>query len=424
MVVPIVLGLLFIVSLSLTWVLSLAESALDYLSYREAEAIVAKRPSNPVLHIMNRLPEHQLAVQFWNTVFLSASAVLITVFVDNFVNNVWLSAAGGIVIMAVFNLILSVRSPRRIGAKHYEISARATAWLVRFLTVLLGPIPRLFHTETDHEDDNENDDNDLEERHFREYVSRASAADVLEDDEAEMIQSVFDMDDTLVRAIMVPRTDVIWLNSGTSLAAATDIFIQSGYSRIPLIGDSPDDVLGIVFLKDIIRAQHSNKLAPSDGVNLLAREIRVVPESKTVWDLLQELQSEAIHAAVVVDEYGGTAGFVTLEDLIEELVGDISDEYDDAEIADIIPQPDGGYLVNASMSVSDFSEAFELMLDDDEDVDTVGGLLTKNLGKIPVRGSITEVENLTLTVETLAGRRNRVDTIRVTTQPSPQEPTL
>lgn len=422
MVVPIVLGFLFVLTVSLTWVLSLAESALDYLSYREAEAIVAKRQANPVLHIMNRLPEHQLAVRFWNAVFLAASAALITVFFDHFLDNVGLSAAGGIVIMAVLTLLLSARSPRRIGAKHYEVAARTTAWLVRLLTIILGPIPRLFNPDTDHEDDDENEDNDLEERHFREYVSRASAADVLEDDEADMIQSVFDMDDTLVRAIMVPRTDVIWLESGTSLAAATDVFIRSGYSRIPLIGDSPDDVLGIIFLKDIIRAQHTNKLTPADDVNLLAREIRVVPESKTVWDLLQELQSEAIHAAVVVDEYGGTAGFVTLEDLIEELVGDISDEYDDAEIADVIPQPDGEYLVNASMSISDFSEAFDLLLDDDEDVDTVGGLLTKNLGKIPVRGSVTEVENLTLTVETLAGRRNRIDTIRVTTQTTQQEP--
>lgn len=424
MVAPIVLILLFLIALSLTWILTLAETALDYLSFRDAEAIVVQHPSNPVGHIMDRLAEHQLATRFWNTVFLASSAVLITVFIDHFVNNVWLAAAGGIAVMAVLTLVISARSPRRIGAKHYEISARLTAWLVRPLAALLGPLPGLFIAEPDNEQDDENDDDDLEERHFRAYVSRASAADVLEDNEADMIQSVFDMDDTLVRAIMVPRTDVVWLDSGTTLAAATDVFIRSGYSRIPLIGDSPDDVLGIIFLKDIIRAMHMHKLNSNDAVNLIAREIRVVPESKTVWDLLQELQSEAIHAAVVVDEYGGTAGFVTLEDLIEELVGDISDEYDDAEIADVIPQPDGEYLVKASMSVSDFSEAFGLFLDDDkdEDVDTVGGLLAKSMGKIPMKGSVTDVENLTLTVETLTGRRNRVDTIRVTPQTSLQEP--
>lgn len=422
MVAPIVLALLFLIALTLTWVLTLAETALDYLSYREADAIVAQQPKNPLVHIMDRLAEHQLATRFWNTVALASSAVLITVFIDHFVNNVWLSAAGGIVVMAVLTLSVSARSPRRIGAKHYEVAARTTAWVVRPLAMLLGPLPRLFQTETENIQADEHDDDDLEERHFRAYVSRASAADVLEDNEADMIQSVFDMDDTLVRAIMVPRTDVVWLDSGTTVAAATEVFIRSGYSRIPLIGDSPDDVLGIVFLKDIIRATHTHKLTPDEAVNLLARDVRVVPESKTVWDLLQELQSEAIHAAVVVDEYGGTAGFVTLEDLIEELVGDISDEYDDAEIADVIPQPDGEFLVKASMSVSDFSDAFGLLLDDDEDVDTVGGLLTKSLGKIPMKGSVADVENLTLTVETLTGRRNRVDTIRVVAQKT-QEPT-
>lgn len=422
MVAPVVLALLFLLALVLTWVLTLAESAFDYLSYREAEAIVAKQPANPVVRVMDRLAEHQLAARLWNAVFLTSAAVLITVLIDSFVNNVWVSAAGGIIVMALLILASSIRSPRRIGAKRYAISARLTSWLVRFFTVLLGPLPRHFISDTDTDNNDDNNETNLEERHFREYVSRASAADVLEDDEADMIQSVFEMDDTLVRAIMVPRIDVVWLDSGVNLAAATDVFIESGYSRIPLIGESPDDVLGIVFLKDIIRATHTHKLTPQDDVNRIAREIRVVPESKTVWDLLQELQSEAIHAAVVVDEYGGTAGFVTLEDLIEELVGDISDEYDDAEIADVIPQPDGEYLVNASMSVSDFAEAFDLFVHDDEDVDTVGGLFAKRLGKIPIEGSVVTVENLILTVETLKGRRNRVDTIRVRIHNTTEEP--
>lgn len=413
MAVPLTLTLLFLVSYALTWVLSFAATAFDYLSYREAEAIAAKRPSNPVVQVMDRLAEHQLAVRFWNTVLLAATAVLITVCIDYFVNNVWLAAAGGIVLMAVLTLLTSMRSPVRLGAKNYEVAAQSTAWLVRLLTVLLGPIPRLFIRDAEEEHDDDGDEPDLEEKHFREYVSRASKADVLEDDEAEMIQSVFEMDDTLVRAIMVPRTDVVWLDSDTTLEDATKVFIESGYSRIPVIGESPDDVQGIVFLKDVVRATHTNRLSPDDEVNALAREIRVVPESKSVWDLLQELQREAIHAAIVVDEYGGTAGLVTLEDLIEELVGDIADEYDDIEIDDVIPQPNGEFLVNASMSVTDFFEAFNLFIDDDADVDTVGGLFAKSLGKIPTEGSVTEVENLTLTVASLAGKRNRVDTIRV-----------
>src|SRR5690625_3203672 len=140
---------------------------------------------------MGRLAEHQLVVGLWNTVLLAATAVLITVCIDYFVNNVWLAAAGGIVLMAVLTLLTSMRSPVRLGAKNYEVAAQSTAWLVRLLTVLLGPIPRLFIRDAEEEHDDDGDEPDLEEKHFREYVSRASKADVLEDDEAEMIQSVF-----------------------------------------------------------------------------------------------------------------------------------------------------------------------------------------------------------------------------------------
>lgn len=129
MAVPVILALLFVLSYALTWVLSFAETAFDYLSYREAEAIVAKRSSNPVIIVMDRLAEHQLAIRFWNTVMLATTAVLITVFIDYFVDNVWLAAAGGIVVMAVVTLVSSMRSPIRLGAKNYEVAAQSTAWL-------------------------------------------------------------------------------------------------------------------------------------------------------------------------------------------------------------------------------------------------------------------------------------------------------
>lgn len=424
MATPIILGLLFLFCLALTWSLSLAESAFGYLSYREAEGIHSKWPKNPVLVVMDRLSEHQLAIRFWNALLLAISAVLATVTLDHFLNSVWLSALFGVLVMGATILLFNLRDPRLIGAKKYEATARATAWLVRFLTLILGPIPRLLIRDADQQPQFEYDETDLEEKFFREYVSRASQADVLEDEEAEMIQSVFEMDDTLVRSIMVPRTDIVWLDADTTLGKATEIFIQSGYSRIPLIGDNPDQIIGIVFLKDIVRAVHTGRLNNQDSINLLSREIRAVPESKTVWDLLQELQRESIHAAIVVDEYGGTAGLITLEDLIEELVGDISDEYDEHETADVVLLEKGVFIVNASMSVSDFAEVFNLLLDDDDDVDTVGGLFTKTLGKIPTEDAVTHIKNLTLTVDSLAGRRHRVDTIRVTMNEPTEESIL
>ena len=221
---------------------------------------------------------------------------------------------------------------------------------------------------------------------FRELVDRASESDMIEDNEAEMIQSVFDFGDTLVRAVMVPRTDILSIDAGSSLRRAMSLFLRSGYSRIPVIGDNTDQILGIVYLKDVAATLH--ELGPDDEpppVEALAREVRYVPESKPVSELLRELQKESTHVAIVIDEYGGTAGLVTLEDLIEEIVGEIVDEYD-TESAEAVALGGGAFRVSARMSIDDLGELFDIELDDDE-VDTVGGLLAKALGRVPIVGS-------------------------------------
>jgi CBS domain containing-hemolysin-like protein len=233
---------------------------------------------------------------------------------------------------------------------------------------------------------------------------------MIEDTEAEMIQSVFDFGDTLVRAVMVPRTDILSIDAGSSLRRAMSLFLRSGYSRIPVIGESTDQILGIVYLKDVAAALH--ELGPDaepPPVEALAREVRYVPESKQVSDLLRELQKETTHVAIVIDEYGGTAGLVTLEDLIEEIVGEIVDEYD-TESAEAVALGDGSFRVSARMSIDDLGELFDIELDDDE-VDTVGGLLAKALGRVPIVGSTVEVSGVSLRAERLEGRRNRVSHI-------------
>jgi len=233
---------------------------------------------------------------------------------------------------------------------------------------------------------------------------------VIEDNEAELIQSVFDFGDTLVRSVMVPRTDILSIDSGSSLHRAMSLFLRSGYSRIPVIGENTDQVLGIVYLKDVAAAIHN--LGPGEQppvVDELAREVRYVPDSKPVSELLRELQKESTHVAIVIDEYGGTAGLVTLEDLIEEIVGEIVDEYD-TESAEAVELGDGSYRVSARMSIDDLGELFDLELDDDE-VDTVGGLLAKALGRVPIVGSTVVVHGLSLRADRLEGRRNRVSHI-------------
>ena len=183
---------------------------------------------------------------------------------------------------------------------------------------------------------------------------------------------------------------------------------------MPVIGEDADDVRGMLYLKDVTRALHQDGAQDTDGVVTVMRDTRFVPESKSVAALLQELQRESTHIAVVVDEYGGTAGLVTLEDLIEEIVGEIYDEDDRPELPEVERLEEGVYSVDARMSVSDFAEDFDVDLDDELEVDTVGGLLAKHLGRVPIRGSQVTVHGLVLEADTLEPRRNRVSRLRVT----------
>jgi CBS domain containing-hemolysin-like protein len=194
------------------------------------------------------------------------------------------------------------------------------------------------------------------------------------------------------------------------------LFLRSGYSRMPVIRENADQILGIVYLKDVAAAVHG--LGPAEEpplVDDLAREVRYVPDSKPVSELLRELQKESTHVAIVIDEYGGTAGLVTLEDLIEEIVGEIVDEYD-TESAEAVDLGNGSYRVSARMGIDDLGELFDVELDDDE-VDTVGGLLAKTLGRVPIVGSHVEVDGISLRAERLEGRRNRVSHIIATAVP-------
>jgi CBS domain containing-hemolysin-like protein len=209
---------------------------------------------------------------------------------------------------------------------------------------------------------------------------------------------------------MVPRTDIVSIDAGSSLHQAMSLFLRSGYSRIPVINEDTDHILGIIYLKDVAAVIHqlgADQEPPL--VESLAREVRYVPESKPVSDLLRELQKESTHVAIVIDEYGGTAGLVTLEDLIEEIVGEIVDEYD-TESAEAVALGDGSYRVSARMGIDDLGELFDLEIDDDE-VDTVGGLLAKALGRVPIVGSSVDVQGVSLRAERLEGRRNRVSHI-------------
>jgi Mg2+/Co2+ transporter CorC len=233
-----------------------------------------------------------------------------------------------------------------------------------------------------------------------------------EEFEQELIDSVEEFGETIIREIMVPRIDMATIRDDSTLATAMEFFLKSGFSRLPIVGKNVDEVTGILYLKDLTRVLHEgDKKTAKRMVSEICRKVVFMPESLPVDDLLQAMQSNATHIAIVIDEYGGVAGLVTMEDVIEELVGEIADEYDDDE-TEVAALDDGGFRVAARYSLEELGELFELELDD-EDVDSVGGLLAKQLGRLPLRGDEVSFSGLIFKADRVEGRRKRLVSVLV-----------
>jgi CBS domain containing-hemolysin-like protein len=239
-----------------------------------------------------------------------------------------------------------------------------------------------------------------------------------------MIHSVFELGDTIVREVMVPRTDVVFIERNKTLRQAMSLALRSGFSRIPVVGENLDDIVGVTYLKDVTKRVFDKHEAEStERVETVVRPVMYVPDSKPIDELLREMQAERKHVAIVVDEYGGTAGLVTIEDVLEEIVGEITDEYDQVEV-DVERLANGAVRVSSRFLVDDLDEVCGVAVDDD-DVDTVGGLMGKHLGRVPIAGSVVEVHGLRFEAEGPAGRRNRIGTVLITRlapQAEDQEP--
>ena len=236
--------------------------------------------------------------------------------------------------------------------------------------------------------------------------------EVTEEFEQELIESVEELSETISREIMVPRIDMAIVSAEETLDESMTVFFRHGFSRLPVIGKNLDDVKGVLYIKDVARLIHENpERAASIRAIDIARKPIFVPESKPVDDLLQEMQKSSTHIALIVDEYGGIAGLATMEDVIEEIVGNISDEYDN-DLPEVEELEDGWVRVSARLSLFDLGEHFDLELED-EDVDSVGGLLAKQLGRLPGRADQIEFSGLEIKVERIEGRRKRVITALV-----------
>lgn len=249
--------------------------------------------------------------------------------------------------------------------------------------------------------------------HLRDLLDIAEADQVIEDDEAQMLHSVFDLGETHVREVMVPRTEMVWIERDKTLRQAISLALRSGYSRIPVIGEDGDDVVGVVYVKDLIKRMFEHRESEStERVESLMRPPYFVPDSKLVDELLKELQVARIHLAIAVDEYGGTAGIITIEDIIEEIVGEISDEFD-RDAPEVVQLNEDSYRVSSRMNIEDFTNLVDLRLssEDEEAVDTVAGLMALKLERVAIPGSAVVIDGWRLTAESGVGRRNRVATV-------------
>jgi CBS domain containing-hemolysin-like protein len=250
------------------------------------------------------------------------------------------------------------------------------------------------------------------EEELRGLVDLLEQRQVIEPGARAMIHSVFELGDTIAREVMVPRTEMVFVERDKTLRQALSLALRSGFSRIPVVGENQDDVIGIAYLKDLVTISQEHPEQESvEAVTSVMRPATFVPESKPVDELLREMQQLRIHLAIVIDEYGGTAGLVTIEDILEEIVGEITDEYDHEQPTVEWLSPDRA-RVTARLPVTDLEELFGATIEA-EDVETVGGLLAHALGRVPIAGSVATVAGLKLTAESLAGRRNRIGTVTV-----------
>ena len=391
--------------------LAAAEAGLSVLSRQDlGDLAVGSRPSRSLLAIAADPGAHTNALAFVRIGAETAAAVLVTLAIDMLVRDWWWTLLIAVVIMGVVSFVLVGSSPRAVGRLYARRLVPALAPLVRSVRLIIGPIADLLVRLGDRVTPGRPRTATFSsEEQLLSMVDEATELDVLEEDDRELIHSIFEFGETVVREVMVPRTDMVTVEGDLPIRDAIDVFHRRGVSRIPVIGEDVDDVLGVLYLRDAVR------VLTSDGASVTAAETArpalFVPESQKADDLLRRLQREANHLAMVVDEYGGIAGLVTMEDVIEELVGDIADEYD-RETPDVVHLGDGRVRVASRLPIDELGDLFDLDLDDD-DVDSVGGLLTKTLGRLPEPGSSVEVAGLQLTAERTEGRRRRLSTVIV-----------
>ncbi|MBM4489059.1 hemolysin family protein [Prescottella equi] len=420
----VVLVLVAVVLVPLGGLFAALDAALNTLSPARVEEMAKdERPgAMRLVRIVSDRPRYVNLMVLLRILCEIAAAVLLAGALIDLLGPMW-GMAVTIVAMVLVDYVAIGVGPRTLGRQHAYPLALAAAVPLGGLGTLLSPVSRLlilvgnaltpgrgfragpFASEIE----------------LRELVDLAQERGVVADEERRMIQSVFELGDTSAREVMVPRTEMVWIEADKTAGQATTLAVRSGHSRIPVIGENVDDVLGVVYLKDLVQqTYYSSDGGRSVKVAQVMRPAVFVPDSKPLDSLLAEMQRDRNHMAVLVDEYGGIAGLVTIEDVIEEIVGEIADEYDTDETPPIEDLGDGTYRVSARLPVEDLGELFDVEIPGDE-VETVGGLLGYELGRVPLPGSQIETAGLRMRGEGGADVRGRVRISTVHVERIPDE---
>jgi CBS domain containing-hemolysin-like protein len=403
-----------------------AEAALALVTATGAAERAAGSKQDRLKAVAADLPRYMSVLLLLRALAEVLAAVLVTAAFVHWLGDDWRAVLAALAVVIGLRYALTGVRPQtgRVGPRTQRTAERAAAFLFP-LTRALGPLPRLLvacgnalpptrRTRPPEHDESPPDRAEL--RGLVDYLERRTG---IEPGERDMVRSVFELGDTIVREVMVPRTDMVFIEADKTVEQALSLALRSGFSRIPVVGENEDDVVGIAYLKDIVAWGHEHPGAEStEKVATVMRPASYVPDSKPVDELLRQMQAQRNHVAVVIDEYGGTAGLVTIEDILEEIVGEIADEYDNDERPPVEWLSGDSARVTARLPVTELGELFGVNLED-EDVETVAGLLAQVLGRVPIAGSTATVRGLRLTAEHLAGRRNKIDTVLVERDPGP-----
>lgn len=415
------LGTVTVLALALSGLLGTVESAVSSISRARVEAMVKDdvAGARPLLEVLDRRADHINLLILLKTLLDATAAVFAAALAREYIaSDLWAITLAIVAVTVISYAVIGVFA-RTMGRKNpYSISLRS-GMVLQSVAFVLGPVSRLliwvgnliapgagfrhgpYATEVE----------------LREMVDIAQEHGIVEVEERRMIQSVFDLASTTARQVMVPRTEMIWIEEDKHAGQATTLCVRSGHSRVPVVGENIDDIVGIVYIKDLVRhTYHLTDGGSSVSVAEVMRPATFVPESKNLDELLHEMQRDHTHMAMLVDEYGGIAGLITLEDILEEIVGEIADEYDLAEIAPVERIDDRTYRVVSRLSLEDLADEIHEDLDLDidfseeigEQVESVAGLIGFEIGRVPLPGSTVETSGLRLTAEGGRDRRGRV----------------